>query len=143
MEEAKKRRLQGFLLFAAMASLIFGIFYGAYFGPWDPRLRRRLQELYATPTPAPPPVVQKDRVTLTRGQPVTVGKNKLVFYGLENDSFLISVYLLDLDPEVAYHYRISEKEAKGGFTLGGHDFALVLHRKNQIQLRMLEGSLGK
>ena len=142
MEEATKRRLQGVLLFAAMASLIYGIFYGAYFGPWDPRLRRRLQERYAMPPPPPPPPVQKDRVTLTRGQPVVVGKSKLIFYGLENNYFLMALYLLDLDPEVAYYYRISDKKAKGGFTLGGQYFALVFHRKNQIQLRILAGHSG-
>jgi hypothetical protein len=143
LEEAKKRRLLGGLLFAAMASLMFGIFYGAYHGPWDPRLHQRLQERYPARQPVAPSPVEKDRVTLTRGQPVTVGKNRLVFYGRDDDSLLIAVYILELDPEVAYYHRIPEKEASSGFRLNGQDFALVFHRKNQIQLKTSSGLLKR
>jgi hypothetical protein len=138
MDETKKRRVLGFLLFTVMTGLLFGIFYGAYHGPWDPRLRRRLEERYQAPPTPPPPAVQGDRVTLFRGQPVTVGKNKLVFYGIEAGFLLLSVYLLELDPATAYNHRIPEKTARAGFTLGGQNFVLTRQSDETVQLRMPE-----
>ena len=138
MDETKKRRVLGFMLFTVMAGLLFGIFYGAYHGPWDPRLRRHLEERYQAPPTPPPPAVQGDRVTLLRGQPVIVGKNKLVFYGLQAGCLLLSVYLLELDPDVAYHHRIPAKAARAGFTLGGQNFVLARQSDESVQLKMLQ-----
>lgn len=134
MDRVFKRRWQTILFFSVLAILFFGIFYGAYHGPWDPRFRRRMEQTERLNKKAPPPPIQKDKITLTRNEPLTVGKKRFVFHGIEKNQIHIAVYLLELDSEFAYHHRIPIKEAKRGFRLGEQNFILLSRGKNRIQL---------
>ena len=139
MDRIFKRRWQTILFFSVLAILFIAIFYGAFHGPWDPRFRRRMEETARQYKKAPPPPIQKDKITLTRNEPLTVGKNRFLFYGIEENQVHIAVYLLELDPEFAYHYRIPIKEARKGFRMGGQYFVLRSQRQNRIQL-VLKGN---
>ena len=134
MDSVFKRRWQTILFFSALAILFIGIFYGAYHGPWDPRFRRRMEQTTHLHKKAPPSPIQKDKITLTCNEPLTVGKNRFVFHGIEKNQVHISVYLLELDPEFAYHYRIPIKEAVRGFRLGGQSLVLLSKGKNRIKV---------
>ena len=118
-----------------MAAILFGVFYGAYHGPWDPRYKRRMNERMGTAKSAALSHIEKDKITLNRGQPLVVGKSRLVFHGIEKNRIHVAVYLLELDPEVPYHHQIPIKEAKRELRLGGQDYVLVSHARNRIQLR--------
>ena len=134
MQDAYKQRIKGFLVFTAMGMLVFGIFYGAYHGPWDKNFHKEMnnrQWLYERPKL---PAVQKDRIILGLDQPVRFGKNKYVFNGLKDDQLLIAVTILDLDPEVAYHHAIPVKAARKGLRLAGQDFRLIAYRPKMLVL---------
>jgi hypothetical protein len=136
MDRVFKHRWQTILFFTVLAVLFLGIFYGAIHGPWDPRFRRRMNERMGTVQTSPPPSpIQGDHITLARGQPLTVGKSRFVFHGIEKRQIHIAVYLLELDPEVAYHHLIPIKAAKKGLRLGGQGYVLTSYGKNRIKLR--------
>jgi hypothetical protein len=137
MDEISKRRLKGVLLFSVLGFLLFGIFYGAYHGPWDPRLRNYVRQgPTATVTkPLPPPApVQDGTITLRRGLRVTVGKRALIYYGVKDKQIHLAVYVLDLDPQVAYHHRIPLQEAEKGFRVAGHAYHLISQNRSTIRL---------
>lgn len=145
MEGVFRRRIQAILFFSTLIALGFAIFYGAYHGPWDPRFRRRMEatrRIYDKKPPPPPPIVN-DKATLTRGQPLKIGKNKLLYHGIENEKLHIAVYILELDPEVAYHHRIPIKEAKKGIRLGGQAFNLISYGQSSLQLGLRNTSPGR
>ena len=134
MQDTYKQRIKGFLIFTAMGLLVFGIFYGAYHGPWDQNFNKEMnnrKRLYERPKL---PAVQKDRIILGLDQPVRFGKNRYVFNGLKDDQILIAVYILDLDPEVAYHHAIPVKEARKGLRLAGQNFRLITYRPKMLVL---------
>ena len=134
MDRMFKHKWQTILFFTVIAALLIGIFYGAYHGPWDPRYKRRLNERMGTAQIPPRSPIQKDNITLSRGQPLTFGKNRFVFHGIDQGQIHIAVYLLELDPEVPYHHHINVDEAKKGVRLGGQNFVLISSGKTRIKL---------
>lgn len=137
MDEIPKRRLKGVLLFSVLGLLLFGILYGAYHGPWDPRLRDYVRKgspaAIAKPLPPPAPV-QDGTIMLRRGQRVTVGKRTLIYQGVKDKQIHLAVYVLDLDPQVAYHHKIPLQEAKTGFRLAGQSYQLIWQSRSSIRL---------
>lgn len=146
MDETSKRRLKGILLFCVLGLLLIGIFYGAYHGPWDPRLRSYVHEGPPKATvskPMPPPVpVQDGTITLRRGRRVTFGKRTFIYQGAKDKQIRLAVYVLDLDPQVAYHHRIPLQEAKRGFRVAGHSYHLISQSRSSLRLG-LENDLTK
>ena len=139
MQDVHKQRIKGFLMFFAMGMLVFGIFYGTYHGPWDKSLRNdmaRIKKLYDKRAKERPklPAVQKDRIILALDQPVRFGRNEYVFKGLEDGRIHIAVYILDLDPEAAYHHTVPLREAGKGFRLAGQPFKLITCRSAMLIL---------
>jgi hypothetical protein len=134
MEGISKEYIKSALVFAAMAAITFGIFYGAYHGTWDKDFQRQVRETKWAWETIKPLATANDKVTLTLQKPVVVGKNKLVFQGLEHNQIHIAVYILAIDPQSAYHHTISIREAKKGFRLGEVHFKLVDYDKNEIRL---------
>jgi hypothetical protein len=138
MDEIPKRRLKGALLFSILGLLLFGIFYGAYHGPWDPRLRNYVRQgptvTVTKPLPPPPAPFQDGTITLRRGRRATVGKRALIYYGVKDNQIHLAVYVLDLDPQVAYHHRIPLQEAEKGFRAAGHVYHLISQSRSSIRL---------
>ncbi len=136
MEGISKRRYQSVLLFSVLAVLVIGIFYGAYRGPWDKSFRNRMEQRFGTFQKELSSRMQNDKMTLICGQPLSTEKLKLIYHGLEKGRLKMAIYILELDPESAYHYQLPIKEAKKGFRIGGQNFVLESYGKNQIQLRL-------
>jgi hypothetical protein len=135
MKAELKKRLQGILVLAGMAGLLFGIFYGTYHGPWDPTLRRIAKEseqAYKKNIFRPP--VPKGRTVLRIGEPQTVDGVTLVYRGIQDGELLIDLTVLALDPDAAYPYRIPIRRAGQGLRLGGETFKLVSHGKRQLTI---------
>ena len=139
MRDIHKQGIKGFLMFLAMGMLVFGIFYGAYHGPWDKSLRNetaRIKKLYEKRSNERLKLaaVQEDRIILALDQPVRFGKNKYVFKGLKGDRIHIAVYILDLDPETAYRHMVPLEEAGKGLRLGGQSFKVITCRSTMLIL---------
>ena len=134
MEKSIKSRLFGIFVLLAVVALVTGVFYSAFHWPAGQSFRTGQEE------PADPSAgnalspVKNNILTLFSGRPVTLWKKKLVYHGMENGRVHIAVYILELDPEVAYHHRIPVKTAKRGFRLGGQKFTLESHGKHRIRL---------
>lgn len=143
MEGIFKRRRKSILFFSALSLMALSLFFSTYHGQWDSVMQSRMEEIYnvygiKTPKEEPLPAIHGGIVTLTAEQPVRVGKNKLIYFGLDKHAILMAVYVLELDPEFAYHYRIPIKEAQKGVRLGGQNFVLLSHGKNRIQLALTD-----
>lgn len=146
MDEISKRRLKGILLFSVLGLLLIGIFYGAYHGPWDPSVRNYIRQgttpTAGKPLPLPAPVPD-GTITLRRGQRVTVGKRTLIYQGVKDKQIRLAVYVLDLDPQVAYHHKIPIQEAKKGFRLAGQSYDLISQSRSSIRLAIHGGGSQK
>lgn len=143
MEGIFKRRRKSILFFSALSLMAFSLFFSTYHDQWNSVMQSRMEEIYNVygikmPKEEPLPTVYDGIVTLTAEQPVRVGKNKLIFFGIDKHAILIAVYMLELDPEFAYHHRIPIEEAEKGVRLGGQNFVLLSHGKNRIQLALTE-----
>jgi hypothetical protein len=69
--------------------------------------------------------ILKDKIILLKDSALTINNNRIVFKGIENTSIYLDFYLLELDPEYAYHKNISKKEAVEGFQLGDYEYQLI------------------
>jgi hypothetical protein len=138
MEQPTKRRLFGTLVFLVTAGVLTGILYATYHGPWDPRLRRMVQErrLILDQRVVKTPAVADGKVTLDKGQPVVVGGIALELIDTDRQHLHLGVTILELDPETVYHHRVPVAVARRGIQLGGRDFILVSQTESRIQLGM-------
>jgi hypothetical protein len=55
---------------------------------------------------------------LKKNERFVIGRNCLVFKGVDRKMILIDLYLLDMDSEQPYRKRFLKKEAKKEFLLG-------------------------
>ena len=83
-------------------------------------------------------VVRNDRVVLMKNEPLTVGRTKLVFRGLEGSKVHVDVYLLDLDREYGYPNRFSRSRTGERITLGGLNYYVVSTGRKAISFRLLD-----
>ncbi len=82
--------------------------------------------------------IEDKKITLPRDQELLLERAKLIYRGIEDDSFLrIDVALLDLDPDYYYKHRISIDEAKRGITLGGKRFRVLSAKKSALHLKII------
>lgn len=133
MEETHKNRWLAVSYLALIAVFFIGFIYAAIVGSRDPR-DRRLGTTVSHPQSRNDDVI----VILSLGREQKVGRNKLVYHGLENDRIHIAVYIADLDPEVAYHHTITIKDARKGIRLGGQPFVLISAGKSTIHLKQTQ-----
>lgn len=134
MRDVFKHRLKGLLVFVVMGLLAFGIFYGAYHGPWDQRFREDMASrnwVYERPRL---PAVQKDRIILALDEPVRFKGYKFVYRGLDQGRIRLAVYIMDLDPESAYLHVVPVREARQGLRLAGETFRLITCRSTMLIL---------
>lgn len=138
MEETRKRRWLIILFFGVIACLFIGFIYTAMKGPIDPRYRRRLENAvtqYRERQRLKPP----DTVNISLGldQEIQIGKNKLVFKGIENKILYLELFILELDPEAGYPRAIPISKARGGIQLGDHFYVLKSAGKSRIRLKRI------
>jgi len=103
-------------------------FYKARYQGW--RSRYTAASLQRQPKPA------SDQVVLIRDEKVSIGRTCLVFKGLANKKVTISLYLLDLDPDIPYALNFSKKNMNDGIWLGNNRYSLLSVSENVLRLKI-------
>lgn len=80
-----------------------------------------------------------DRVILTKGVPRTVDRIKLTYLGMDDDSLIIDVTILDLDPQYAYRRAIPRQVAELGFSLGQQQYRLISVGSSRLKISRTSG----
>ncbi len=81
--------------------------------------------------------VYKDQVILKRDEKFVIGRNGLVFKGVEKKTIIVDLYLLDMDPEQAYEKRFLKKDAKRSLSLGEGKYHLQSVNNNHLILKKI------
>lgn len=79
-----------------------------------------------------------NRILLKKDKSVTVNKSRLVFKGMKDQRILLDVYLLDLDPEVAYPHSIAMDDVHKNIRLGDSFFQFLKVSKRVLQLKVID-----
>ncbi len=77
-----------------------------------------------------------DKVILVKDNSVTVNDCRLVFKGLQGKSIYLDLFLLELDPQYAYHQNISKASAIEGIRLGDFEYRLISVNKEILKLKI-------
>ena len=85
-------------------------------------------------------IAKPGQVILPKNETIVVGKNGLVFKGVEKSEVLLDLYLLEMDPEQAYRKRFSKKEAKNEMILGGQRYRLLSVNNRYLSLKLIHPS---
>lgn len=139
MEETQKRRWLIILFFALIASLFAGFIYTALTGSRDPRYRRienaaaghRLKARARLPA-------ETAMIFLPVGERVRVGKNVMIYRGLQNKAAQIDVFITDLDPQTPYRHTVSKNDAGTQIRLGGRLFRLQSISAAKLKLKRVK-----
>jgi hypothetical protein len=85
-------------------------------------------------------IAKPGQVILPKNEKIVVGKNGLVFKGVEKSEVILDLYLLEMDPEQAYRKRFSKKEAKNEMILGGQRYRLLSANDRYLSLKLIPPS---
>jgi hypothetical protein len=77
------------------------------------------------------------QIILTKNEKLDIGRNCLVFKGIDKNVVIIDLYLLDMDSEQAYQKRFLKKEAKKELSLGEGKYRLVSVNDNYLTLKII------
>lgn len=80
-----------------------------------------------------------NQVVLKINQKLAIGRNALVFKGVEKNVVIVDLYLLDMDSEQAYEKRFLKKEAKKEMVLGKGRYRLLSVNDKNLILKIIEG----
>lgn len=81
---------------------------------------------------------RRAKLSLLINQKQSVGQTELIYRGLLGSSeFQVDVIILELDPQVAYPYRIKIPQAKKSFRLANRNYQLIAARKGALHLRVI------
>ena len=69
-----------------------------------------------------------------------MGRNGLVFKGIDKDIVILNLYLLDMDSEQAYEKRFLKKDAKKEMVLGGAKYRLLSVNDKFLTLKIISES---
>ena len=137
MERTDRHRWPSILYFT-IAALIFSSFmYYLAIGATNPTRQRAPSATGYTKTPYE---ITKlgNKIILHADTLTKFGKTKLKYRGVDSDYLLIDVYILDLDPQYGYAYKIPIKSARKNFRLYEHTFTLVSQNKSKVSLRFIK-----
>lgn len=79
-----------------------------------------------------------NRIVLKKDKSITIHKNRLVFKGLKDQMIQLDVFLLELDPEYAYHRQFSKADAQNGIRVGDSKFKLLKVNRKTLQLEIVD-----
>lgn len=83
------------------------------------------------------------RLVLTRGKPFQWDKTRIVYRGIsESGRIRIDVVIPELDPDIAYVYRLSMEKAERGFRLAGRKVRMHSASRELLRLRIQEPILS-
>lgn len=80
-----------------------------------------------------------NQVVLKINEKLAIGRNALVFKGVEKSVVIVDLYLLDMDSEQAYEKRFLKKEAKKEMVLGKGKYRLLSVNDKNLILKIIEG----
>ena len=83
-------------------------------------------------------VATPNQFVLRRNEKVVIGKNGLVFKGVEKNVVIIDLYLLEMDSEQAYKKRFFKKQAKKEMVLGQGRYRLLSVNDKNLILKMIK-----
>ncbi len=78
------------------------------------------------------------QIVLKINEKLAVGRNGLVFKGVEKNVVIIDLYLLDMDSEQAYKKRFLKKEAKKEMVLGKGRYRLLSVNDKNLILKIIK-----
>ena len=136
MEYSDKRSVFSSFFTVAIITAILGvIFYVSsdYYAQQHPGGRKEFD--YAG-RPVQPEVTP-GQLILPRNKKFIIGRNCLVFKGVEKKSIIIDLYLLDLDPEEPFEKRFIKKDAKKEMSLGEGRYRLLSVNHNNLILKKM------
>lgn len=123
------------LIFSMMLVVLFTWYLAySYFSTKPPSLtdeRINYINKYSKPTAKP------HQLVLPKDMQQVVGKQGLVFRGLERKMVIVDLYLLDMDKEQAYQKRFLKKDAKKRMVLGEGKYRLVSVNDKYLILKIL------
>ena len=137
MEETRKRRWLIILFFTVLTVLFVSFIYFGFKGPIDPRYRRRLEEAVQQYRKQADAKKDTINVVLSKGKTRQIGNIVLGYRGIENDTLLIDVIILELDPEMTYPHKIPSSKKKQEIRLGGQPFKIISAGKSSVHLRRI------
>jgi len=124
------------LLITVLIFFVLGTLYftSSYLSNQQAALARRDLRYTSAPSQA---MKTLDRVVLARNEKFVIGRNCLVYKGVENKNVVLDLYLLDMDPEQAYEKRFPKKEAKKEMMLGGDNYRLLSANDRYLSLKIV------
>jgi hypothetical protein len=103
------------LIISLLIIVFCALYVSTYFTKQNPVNERKEFDYAGRPVQAP---VKTDQAVLKKNERFVIGRNRLVFKGVDRKMILIDLYLLDMDSEQPYRKRFLKKEAKKEFLLG-------------------------
>ena len=83
------------------------------------------------------PLATTGQLILQKDRKIQIGRNCLVFKGMQKKTILVDLYLLDLDPEEFFQKRFTKKEAKKEMLLGEDRYRLVSVNGNHLVIQKI------
>lgn len=77
----------------------------------------------------------KGQIILPLNERIILGRNGLVYKGLEGKKVLLDFYLLDLDDEQPFRKKFVKKDAKKEMKLGSTTYRLVSANKHLLIMK--------
>ena len=121
-------------LFLAAALLsIVALIFRAFTEDWTARnetYRKRAEAAY----PPTRSAVAADRLVLVRDRSVTIGRTRLVFFGLHHGRIRLGLTLLDLDPQYVYPREIPRAARRQTLHLGPRHYRIKKVNSDSLTL---------
>lgn len=123
------------LLFVFLVLTMMSVYF-LLSNPEPNELFERVKESKANTDFTKRSMVFKDEVVLLKDKGVTINNSRLVFTGFEDEVIHLDLFLLELDPQYAYHQTLSKVSAKEGVRLGDSEFRLLSVNKKKLNLKI-------
>ena len=124
------------ILIIVIVTIMLGMMYlsSSYFSDQATPSARQEFDYSGRPTQQ---MATPDRVVLRKNEKLVVGRNGLVFKGIDKNTVVIDLYLLDMDTEQAYHKRFLKKDAKKEMVLGRGKYRLLSVNDKNLVLKIV------
>ncbi len=139
MDSSKGKKWYVPLLVIVTLTIVFGITYYVSTDGYKERLGKWREANDAIGRPVQSKVIG-DQVVLRKDQKLVVGRNALVYKGVDDKIINMDLYLLDLDPEQPFSKRFSTDNAKKQMLLGEAEYKLLSVNDTSINLKIIRTS---
>ena len=138
MEYSEKRNKSVFSSFTivAIVSIILAVIYYVNSDYYKQRFTEGRKQFDYAGRPVQP-LGSVTQLILEKDIRFVVGRNCLVFKGMEKKTILVDLYLLDLDPEESFGKRFLKKDAKKEMLLGENSYRLISVNDNYLIIKKI------